>query len=231
MFWLYVFFGYGILCFHLDGCYGRHGLQWGRDGGQMGSACGFAVATHFFQLFFQFAYLAAHVVDVAAQFEEYLIEYFTLVFKRVVTASLTVDGSQLGTLLVLWNKVQQDFGCNEAFLAEYGNLLCDVFQLSHVARPFVFHQQLLGLIGQRDAIHAVLLGHLHGKKPEQQHDVLATFAQWRHLYGNGVQTVVKVFAEPSFADGLANVHIGGSHDADVGLAYFRSADRYVFACL
>ena len=146
-------------------------------------------------------------------------------------ARVFLNGCQLGALLVLRYELQQDIGRNQALTAEDGNLFGNVFQLSHIPRPLVLHQQLLSLFGECHLVHPIFLGHLHGKEPEQQHDVLPTFAQRGHLYGNGVQPVVQVFAETSFADGLPDVDIGSCHDTHVGLADVGASHGYVFARL
>lgn len=69
----------------------------------------------------------------------------------------------------------------------------------------------------------VFFCHLQGKEPEQQDDVFAAFAEWRHLHGDGVQTIIEILAEPSLADSFLHVHVGGSHDAHVGLHHLGAA--------
>ena len=88
---------------------------------------------------------------------------------------------------------------------------------------------MLGIVGQRDAWQPVFLCHLHGKEAEEEHHVLAAFAQGGNLYGYGVQPVVEVFAEASFADGAAHIHIGGGHHAHVSFHHLLSAHANVFA--
>lgn len=90
---------------------------------------------------------------------------------------------------------------------------------------------LFGIVGERNLGQMIFLSHEHGEEPEEQQDVVSAVAQWRHLYGNGVEAVVEVFAEASLCYGLSHVHIGSSHDTHVGLAYLLSSHAYIFACL
>ena len=187
-------------------------------------------ALHVLNLLLQFAHLAPHIVDVAAQFEEDLVKDLALALERVVAAFGT-DGGQLRALLVVGDELAQHLGGDEPFLAEHGDLLGDVLQLTDVARPLVAHEQLLGLVAEGDTVHLVLLGYLHGKQAEQQYDVLAALAQRRNLYGHLVQTVVEVLAEAPLTDGLPNVHVRGGDDAHVGLADLGGTHGDVLAVL
>ena len=54
---------------------------------------------------------------------------------------------------------------------------------------------------------------------------------WRNLDVDGAETVVEVFAEASLLDGVGDVHVGGSHDASIGLARCAAAHSQIFACL
>ena len=140
------------------------------------------------------------------------------------------DSGKLGTLWVLRDKLRQCLGVYLPLLAEHRDLLGDVLELSHVARPLVLHQQELGLVGERYFGQLVLLCRLQGEEAEEQGDVLAALAQWRHLDGDGVEAIVEVFAELAFADGLAHIDVGGSDNSDVCLHYLLSSHAYVFAC-
>ena len=138
---------------------------------------------------------------------------------------------QLGALGVLRNELVDGFAVNHTVLAQHRHLLCYVLQLPHIARPLVFQQHGLGLVGKRYLGQVVLLGHLHGEQAEQQHDVLAAVAQRRHLYGYGAQAVIQVLTEAALAYGAAHVHVGGGHNAHVGLHYALSADADILARL
>ena len=108
-------------------------------------------------------------------------------------------------------------------------MLGDVLQLSDIARPFVFQHQLLCFGRELEARQTVFLHHLEGEEPEQQNDVVAPLSQWRHADGYGVEAVVEVFAESSFADGLRHVDVCCCHNAHVGLLYFHCPHRNVFS--
>ena len=88
-----------------------------------------------------------------------------------------MNRGQLGAFLVVGNELVQNLGRYQAFLAEHGNLLGDVLQLTDIAWPFVAHEQLFGLVGEYHFVHLVLLGHLHGEETEQQNNVLAALTQ------------------------------------------------------
>ena len=196
----------------------------GRDRG----ADGCCTALHIVELLLQSTHLTTHIVHITTQFEEDLIEDLAFVLKTMV-ATLTRDRSQLSGLVILGDKLPQEVGSDQSLRREHADLLGDVLQLTHVARPLVFQQQLLGTLIEGDAVHLVFLRHLHGKETEQQHDVLAAFTQRWHLDGNGVQTVIEVFAEASLADSLTDVHIRGSHDTYIGLADLGAADGDIFS--
>ena len=186
-------------------------------------------ALHILQLLFQRAHLATHVVDVGTKLEENLIENLALVLKAAV--ALRMDSGELGALLILRNEARQDFRCNLALCAEHRELLSHAFQLSNVSWPLITHQHQLGFVGQHHFVHAILLSHLQGEKTEQQHDVLATIAQRRHLYLHLIQTIVEVFAETAFADSFLDVDIRSSHHAHISLVHLRSAHGNIFAIL
>ena len=185
---------------------------------------------HVVELLLEHAHLPSDVADVVAQVVENLVEHLALVLKRVFTARLADDG-QLRAFAVLRDEARQNLGRDGALGAEHGDLLGDVLQLAHVAGPLVAHEHLLGLVGEHHAVHLVFLGHLHGKEAEQQHDVLAALAQGRHLDGYRVQAVVEVLAESPLADSLADVDVGGGHDAHVGLLHLSGAHGDILARL
>ena len=142
-----------------------------------------------------------------------------------------MDGGQLGGLLVVGDELAQDVGRYQPFLAEHGYLLGDVLQLTDVAWPLVTHDELYGLVVEHHTVHLVLLGHLHGKETEQQDDVLTALAQRGHLDGYLVQTIVEILAETSLTDGLADIDVGGCHNAYIGLADLGGTNGNVLAIL
>ena len=208
----------------------RYGLK-GRELGCWHGGRRDLLSLRLIEAFLQLAHLATHLVHVAAQFEEYLVEYLALVLKRVVTAVSTMDGGQLGGLLILRDEGAQHVGRDGALGAEHRDLAGDVLQLPDVAWPLVAHQHLLGLVGEHHLVHPVFLCHLHGEEPEQQHDILAPLTERRHLHGHLVQTVEQIFAETAFADGLLDIHVRGSDDAHIGLLHLCSTNGDILAIL
>ena len=111
-------------------------------------------------------------------------------------------------------------------------VLDDVLELTYVARPLVCHDYLFGFGTEAYGLGYAVLGcGVHGKHLEEQDAVYAALAQGRHLDVDGAETIVKVFAETSFAYGTGYVDIGGSHDANVGLARLVTTYPYIFAGL
>ena len=55
-------------------------------------------------------------------------------------------------------------------------------------------------------------------------DVLAARAQRRQVHGDDVEAVKEIFAEFSFADGLAEIDVGGGDDADIDLDFLNAAE-------
>ena len=108
-----IFFGEGILS-RSDGRDGRHG----RDRCQLGavgdgSSDSLSAALHVFELFLEQTDLTPHIVHVASEFEEYLVEYLALILKRVV-ATVLMNGHELSRLLILWYEVAEHIGSDGA---------------------------------------------------------------------------------------------------------------------
>ena len=178
----------------------------------------------------QGTHLTAHVIDVATQLKEDLIEDLTLVLETVI-ATFTVNRGQLGGLLIQRYEAAEHLGRDMALWGEHGDLLSNVLQLAHVAWPLIAHEDLLGFLIEHDTVHLVFLCHLHGEETEQQHDVLATLTQRGHLDGDGVQAVVEILAETPLADSLTDILVRSGHDANVGLVDLSASHRDVFARL
>ena len=170
------------------------------------------------------------LVDVSPEVEENLVENLSLVLEAVVALTVAYL-DKLGALRVLRNELFQHIGGNLACWAENGDLLCEVFQLSDISRPLVAFEYFLCSVVEDYALHLVFLCHLHGKQAEQQHYVLTTLTQWRHVYRYRVESIVQVLAETSLADGLCHVHICCSHYAHVGLSHLCSSHRDIFSSL
>ena len=62
-------------------------------------------------------------------------------------------------------------------------------------------------------------------------NVFAAAAQGRQLDGDDVEAVEEVFAEAAFADGLAQIDVGGGDDADVDLDFLDAAEVHEAAIL
>ena len=77
----------------------------------------------------------------------------------------------------------------------------------------------------------IFLRYVVGELSEEEFDVSSSLSEWRYADGDSVETVVEVFSELSFFDGLGHVDICGGNDSDVSLSHFAFSHSYVFACL
>ena len=148
------------------------------------------------ELFSHRVEVLSEVCDASSELVEYFVESLALALVGVLSG--LADGGELCALRVVGYEVLELFGIDFAFFAEHRHLLGDVFELSDVTGPFVVEHELLGVVGESDLRQMVFVGHLHGEEAEEQQYVVAPFAQRRHLYGDGVESVEKVFAEASF---------------------------------
>ena len=79
------------------------------------------------------------------------------------------------------------------------------------------HEHLLGILRELHCRHAVFLGTIGCKLAEQQQHIGPTFTQWRHLDGNGTQTVEEILTETTLLYRLKQIDIGCRYYADIGL--------------
>ena len=114
----------------------------------------------------------------------------------------------------------EDFGRDFALVGRHRHAFGHIFQLSHVARPGILEQHLLGFLVQSHGGHVVSFAHFECKLAEEHVDVVASFAQRRHVYGHGRESVVEILAKSALGNGALHVHVGGSDDAHVGAFHF-----------
>ena len=114
----------------------------------------------------------------------------------------------------------EDFGRDFSLVGRHRHAFRHVFQLSYVARPGILEQHLLGFLVQTHGRHVVSFAHFECKLTEEHVDVVASFAQRRHVYGHGRESVVEVLAKSALCDGALHVHVGGGNDAHVGALHF-----------
>ena len=106
-----------------------------------------------------------------------------------------------------------------------------MLELTYVSRPLILHQHKLCAVCQFDARQTIFLCHLHSKQAEKQHNIITTITQRWHLDRNGIKTIIQILTETTFADSLAYIHVGSSHDAHIGLSYCLTAHTDILACL
>ena len=109
--------------------------------------------------------------------------------------------------------------------------LDDVFELADVAGPLVVDESAHGVWGEFADLEVVLFGEVVEEAVDEQGDIFSAAAQRRHLDGDDVEAVVEIVAELAFADGLAEVDVGGGDDADVDLNLLIAADGHEAALL
>src|SRR5262249_46910587 len=92
----------------------------------------------------------------------------------------------------------------------------DVEQFAHIAGPLVIEQHVdrLGSQQMRDLFDGPLRRPAE-QVPRQIGDVRATLAQWRQTDRERVDAEVKVLAELSIADHVAQVAVGGADYTDI----------------
>ena len=78
-----------------------------------GSSDSLSAALHVFELFLEQTDLTPHIVHIASEFEEYLVEYLALILKRVV-ATVLMNGHELSRLLILRYEVAEHIGSDGA---------------------------------------------------------------------------------------------------------------------
>ena len=100
-----------------------------------------------------------------------------------------------------------------------------VVQLTNIAGPFGRDQHLDSL-GRVDLAFLIgLPGNLLQEMRDQQRDVFAPIVERRQLDVDDVQSVVKIFAEATFAHELLQIAVRRRDDAHVDLHCFGAADR------
>ena len=168
---------------------------------------------------------------VAAQVEKYLVQYLAFVLEAAALRPVRARGHELaarfgdGCGQVAVQTGRRDL----ALFARDGHVLRQVLQLAHVARPAVGHEPPPGFVGETQGGHLVLLAHFESELAEEEHDVGTAVAQRRDADGDGVEPVIKVFAETAFGHSLGHVYVRGCHDAHVGLAHLTGSHADVFA--
>lgn len=127
--------------------------------------------------------------------------------------------------------LSESIGVDFAPGLEKPHLLDNILQLAHIARPAVMTHHGLGLVAERNLRHTVALGEARREAARQQPDIRPALAKRRHMNLNRRQTVVQVFAEMPLGNSPQQIHIGGSHHADIGLLHRARADLQKLARL
>src|SRR6266481_1815259 len=113
---------------------------------------------------------------------------------------------------------------------DYGSL-DDVLQFANVTRPGVRLKQIEALFIHRLKALSCFPCITIKEVPDQQRNVLSSFAQRRHLDGKNVEAVKEVTPEYVRSDGRLQVTIGGSNHANVRSDRSSSTDTFEFMFL
>ena len=124
--------------------------------------------------------------------------------------------------------MQEHFSTDFPFLTEHRHLFCDILELSYISRPLIFKHDDLCILAERNLRQPILFSHLHRKKSEEQKDIISSFTERRHLDRNGIQTIIEIFAEATFTNGLAHVDIRSCHYSHISLSHFLSTYADIF---
>src|SRR5262245_46602709 len=102
--------------------------------------------------------------------------------------------------------------------------LNDVLKLANVSRPMVGGEPAHGF--RLDAVDLSIDPHREFLCEElhQQRNVVLAVAERRQLDGEDVEPIKQVFAEFAFADGFAQIAVGGGNDANIALDRLVAAD-------
>ena len=105
------------------------------------------------------------------------------------------------------------FCVNRAATAQHQGALHDVGQFTHIARPAVTSQQLLGLFGhcRHNIVGSMCLQHL---ACQRQH-ITGTLGQGWNTQTEGADTEVQIFTEFTCGDGGTQILVGGGDQAEI----------------
>lgn len=123
--------------------------------------------------------LGVQVGQLLLHLEQRLVEHLALLLEEgvvLLAGSGCLAGGQFLDV-VLRQIALQGGAVDFAVGLEDGDLLGDVLQLAHVARPAVVEQHVAGVVGELDDRHAVPLGEVGREFAEEQQDVVGPFAQ------------------------------------------------------
>jgi hypothetical protein len=115
-------------------------------------------------------------------------------------------------------------------LADERRALQSVFELAHVARPFVIDERL-PRVGRKRVRNLALGGVPREHALRERQDVVGPVAKGRHGQLDDVEAEVEVLAERALRDGARQIGVRRADEADVGLARDVAAEPLEFARL
>src|SRR5437868_5071185 len=90
-----------------------------------------------------------------------------------------------------------------------------ILKLADIARPVEIHEQFHSC--GSDGFHRRLCvtGKAFQKSTYECGNIFFVFPQWRNIYSNNIQTIIKIFAESAFLECRAQVTVSSCHQADI----------------
>src|SRR5215831_4814239 len=133
--------------------------------------------------------------------------------------------------LLAANRIGQQIDVDALGGREDHRALHNVFEFTHVARPFVIHEQFHGRGREMAERLRVLLTKAVEEMRKQERNVFAAFAERGQAQVNDVQAVKEVLAEATFLNQGQEIDVRGGHNAYVHLNLLGAAKTHEFALL
>ena len=95
-------------------------------------------------------------------------------------------------------------------------MMDDIFQLARIAWPRVPADQYVNCLSAQHGIGQTETLSINFEKILRQgQHVARPLAQWRNVQGGNLEAVIKIFAETSCGNGILQIHVRCSHNANV----------------
>src|SRR6185312_5327627 len=114
---------------------------------------------------------------------------------------------------------------NDVAFAHDDGAVDHIAELTDVAGPGVAQELFAGVGREGQAGPTMLALEVVGEVQHEKLDVGAAVAERRNIELEYGESVIKIFAEPAFADEFTQVAVGGGDDADIDGDFFGSANR------
>ena len=103
-------------------------------------------------------------------------------------------------------------------------MLYDIFQLAHVTRKSILHEQVQRLRGKAANIFRKGRIGLGNKMMDKQRNIIFTLFKAGQSNGNYIQTIIEILAKLSTGDTIFQIPVGGGNNADIQINGTGAAD-------